>query len=676
MNLKRVVQRAFIALGVVAFGIALAMMYGMGVELPFGWFAVSLGGVLSILIGLLTVRDRLRSDVTETDVPDPELPPYSPPPGDDVDQALYEMIELRHGLTENRERIEDRVERAAIRLIRKRDDCSRTEAIAQLQSGEWTDNEVAAAFFTGDEVEIEGVDGGGGITALFGADEDLVRFKKQLEITVEELSELSSVEFSPPTEEQSESTLSRIRRRIRGGEGAEETGDEGEVVATNWNAEDSSIESIETDEPFVDIGVHETNRWLGVSAFALISLGVGTFLTQPGLVVAGSVGVAYAAYARATAVPATENLEVERTLSDEDPRPGDEIQIEVTVRNRGGSTLADLRLIDVVPDPFVVTRGSPRMYTALRPGDEVTFSYEVLVERGQYRWPMLAVARDLSGSTERESLVTPEQDLVCKPALAAYTDTPVRAQTTMYSGDVETEQGGPGLEFHSVREYRKSDPMNRINWKRFARTGEFSTVDFRQEKAATITLLFDTRESAFTASRPGMKNAVNLSADAATNVFTSLYDAGNLVGIAAFDTVPCWLSPGAGSEHIERAKLLFATHPALSPIPPSKQNIEGSYIDPMTHVRRQLPNNSQVFLFTPLADDYAAETARRLDSAGHLVTIITPDTTNDETVGQRLAMLERNVRIGELRERGIRAIDWSPEDRLSLSFQRAEARWS
>jgi uncharacterized protein (DUF58 family) len=253
---------------------------------------------------------------------------------------------------------------------------------------------------------------------------------------------------------------------------------------------------------------------------------------------------------------------------------------------------------------------------------------------------------------------------------------PVRAQTTQYSGDVETEQGGPGLEFHSVREYREGDPMNRINWKRYARTGEFSTVDFRQEKAASITLLFDTRESAFVAPGPGKANAVDLGVAAATNVFTSLYDAGNLVGVAAFDTVPCWLSAGAGSEHLERAKRLFATHPALSPVPPSKQNIEGTYIDPMTHVRRQLPTNSQVFLFTPLADDYAAETARRLDSAGHLVTIISPDTTNDETVGQRLATLERRVRLNELRERGIRAIDWDPEDRLGLQFERAQARWA
>ena len=667
MNLKRIAQRTLIGIGLLGFLAGIAIISGVDLGLPFGAQAVALVGVIGTLLGLATVRTRLNGEITETVTPEPELPPYSPPPGDEVDEQFYEMIHMQHGMVENRERIEDRLEAAAIRVIRQRDDCSRTAALATLKSGEWTDNETAAAFFTDERPESES---GGGLTQLLGADEQLTAFKSRVEETVDALAELGDVTFDADeeAEPESESFVASLRRRL--------TAEEEDRVPTNWNEDASSIESFATDEPFVAVDTHPTNRWLGVSAFAFLALGVGTFFYQPGLLLAGSVGVAYAAYARATANPTTENLEVDRTMSDDDPNPGDEIQVTVTVKNAGNSMLPDLRLVDVVPDPFVVVHGSPRLCTALRSGDEVTFTYTVVVERGDYSWPMLAIARDFSGSTERETLHTPEERLVCKPPLSATVNMPVRAQTTQYSGDVETERGGPGLEFHSVREYREGDPMNRINWKRYARTGEFATVDFRQEKAASITLLFDTRDRAFTSASPGMPNAVDLSVAAAANVFTSLYDAGNLVGVAAFDTVPCWLSPGAGSKHLERAKLLFATHPALSPIRPSKQHIEGSYIDPMTHVRRQLPSNSQVFLFTPLADDYAAETARRLDSAGHLVTLISPDTTNDDTVGQRLARLERSLRLGELRERNIRVIDWNPSDRLRLQLDRAQTRWA
>jgi len=664
MNVSQLVRRLLVGVGVIAFGVGVASIAGVGPSIPAGQTAIGLVGVVSILLGLFSARSRLQSDQMETVTPDPELPPHTPPPGDEVDEQLYEMIELQHGMQENRERIEERLEAAAIRIIRQRDDCSRIEAQVKLQEGNWTDNEVARDFFS----DESGASGGGGIENLLGSTNESAEFRDEVKVVVDELARLGGMEFEGTTGPSEKS--GGFLARLRGGDGEDET------VQTQWNADASSIDRFDVDEPFVDLDTHETNRWIGVTAFALLALGLGVFVSQPGLVLAGSVAVGYAAYARATATPPTEDIEVEREFSDDAPDPGDEVQVTVTVRNAGPSILPDLRLIDVVPDPFIVTRGSPRLHTSLRAGEADTFSYTVEVERGNHTWPLLCLARDFSGSVERESLVTPEDNLVCKPVLSARTGMPVRAQTTQYAGDVETSVGGSGLEFHSVREYRNGDPMNRINWKRFARTGEFATIDFRQEKAAKITLLFDTRERAYSAESPGKPHAVDLSVHAATDVFSSLYDAGNLVGVAAFDTVPCWLAPGAGSAHLERARELFAEHPALSAVPPSKSNIEGTYIDPMTHVRRQLPSNSQVFLFTPLADDYASETARRLDSAGHLVTIVSPDTTSDKTVGQRLAHIERELRLAELRERGIRAIDWDPEDRLSLEIERAQTRWA
>jgi len=80
-----------------------------------------------------------------------------------------------------------------------------------------------------------------------------------------------------------------------------------------------------------------------------------------------------------------------------------------------------------------------------------------------------------------------------------------------------------------------------------------------------VTLLFDTRQRAYVASEPGKPHAVDSAVHAASDVFGALFDQGNLVGIAAFDTVPCWFDAGAGSEHRERARMLFAQHPALSP---------------------------------------------------------------------------------------------------------------
>jgi uncharacterized protein (DUF58 family) len=94
----------------------------------------------------------------------------------------------------------------------------------------------------------------------------------------------------------------------------------------------------------------------------------------------------------------------------------------------------------------------------------------------------------------------------------------------------------------------------------------------------------------------------------------------------------------------------------------------------MTHIRRQLGSGSQVMMFSPLISQYPAEVARRLDSAGHRVSVISPDPTADRTAGQQLARVERAIRINRLREHGINVIDWGTDETLGLSLQRANRR--
>ncbi|WP_459194075.1 DUF58 domain-containing protein [Halosimplex sp. J119] len=672
MDIEELLNRLLIAIGALLFvgAMALIVVPGAGSALPFGNEVIFGIGALGAVTGFGVARRRLKGEVEETVTPDPERPAGNPMPGEDVDRMLYEMTHLRQGVNENREHLEDRLENLAVAVVRNREDCSVEEARRILDAGEWTDNEQAAAFFQGERTAAEeaGLSG-----SLLSGTDDVAAFENQFRETVEELIRVGDVDVSHSVEvdtEDDRSFLDRLLGRSAGGD------DEDDAVESNWNEADSSIPTFRTSEPFEDVSLQHTNRWLGVTAFALVAVGIGTVTFTPGLMLAGTVGVAYTIYARVSAVPRTEGLVVEREFDVEDPEPGDLVEVTLTVRNESGSILPDLRLVDAVPDAFVVTDGVPRLHTALQAGAQAQIEYTVRVERGEYEWPLLVVARDFSGGVERTSLVTPDAQMRIVPPLRVTNDVPVRAQTTQYAGDVDTKQGGSGLEFYSVRDYRPGDPMNRINWKQVANTGELATIDFRQEKAATVTILFDTRQSSYISAGPDEPHAVDHSVHAASDVFGALYDQGNLVGVAAFDTVPCWYAPGAGSEHLENARVLFAQHPALSPRPPERQDHESQYIDPMTHVRRRLPSTSQIFLFSPLADDYAAEVARRLDSEGHLVTVISPDVTVDETVGQRLTRIERTARVRYLRERGIRVLDWDPDERLSLEIQKAQTRWA
>jgi uncharacterized repeat protein (TIGR01451 family) len=416
----------------------------------------------------------------------------------------------------------------------------------------------------------------------------------------------------------------------------------------------------------------DTNRWVGVEGGALLAGGVGVVVRQPGLLLAAVVCIAFVAYARVGDAP-DPDLAVERELSDPHADPGDDVTVRVRVRNVGDVTLPDLRLVDGVPPALEVTDGSARHGTALRPGKRATFSYTVTATRGRHEWEPLSVAtRNLSGSREREAEATTETVLRSLPTLSATADLPLRGLTTRYTGRVSTDVAGEGVEFYSTREYRPGDPATRVDWNRYARTGEVATLTFREERAATVVLLVDAREEAYLARERDEPNAVELSVDAATRAFTALADSGDRVGVTALSPRDCWLAPSVGDNHRASARELFATHPAFDSTPPSRS----TYLTlQMRRLRRRLAPDAQLILFSPLADDAVVRRARELDAVGHLVTVVSPDVTRTDSTGRSLARIERRNRISRLRGAGIRVLDWG-EESLATELARAATGWS
>jgi len=416
----------------------------------------------------------------------------------------------------------------------------------------------------------------------------------------------------------------------------------------------------------------ETERWRGVAGVALALVGAGVVTRQPALVVVGAVGVGYAVYARIGSAPAA-TLDLERRVSDDDPEPGDEVVVTVRARNVGDAAIPDLRLVDGVPPGLAVVDGPARIATALRPGATAAFDYTVRASRGAHEWESaLAVTRDAAGTEERTTALATPTRIVCTPTLSAGGDLPLRGLTTVSHGRVPTDIGGSGVEFHATREYRRGDPVKRIDWNRWARTGDLATLELREERAATVVLLIDARESAYAATDPDADTAVEASVEAAGQAFSALVDAGDRVGIAALGPRDCWLSPGSGRAHAARARDTLATDPALAPTPG-----DGSFYRSLwlRRFRRRLPGDAQVLFFTPLVDDVAASLARRIDAHGHLVTVLSPDVTTGGTLGRRLAAFERRERLRDLRGSGLRAIEWGDRS-FPVAVARATGRWS
>ncbi|WP_255197383.1 DUF58 domain-containing protein [Halorarius litoreus] len=417
----------------------------------------------------------------------------------------------------------------------------------------------------------------------------------------------------------------------------------------------------------------ETSRWVGVGAVALVAAALGIAVAQPALLLAGGVGVVFVAYA-AVAAPPTGALELVRELDRTDAAPGDLVTVTVRVRNVGDSTLPDVRLVDGVPPGLNVVEGSPRLGTALRPGKHATLRYTVEATRGAHEFdPATVLLRGFSGAIERETTVETSEptQLTCVPTLSTGVPIPLRAQTTQYTGRVATDTGGAGTEFHAVRDYRPGDPISRIDWRRAARTGEFATVEYRQEQAATVQLVVDTREAAHVGSEDGA-SAIERSVAAAGEAFTSLLATGDQVGLVAYGPTDAFLQPGAGDEHRARARHLLATDPAFAATPADRPFYASIRLD---RLRRRLSPETQVVLFSPMTDEYILSVARRLDAYGHRVTVISPNPCDSGSPGRALARAERDLRLSNLRGAGIRVVDWG-EESLATAIAEARTRWS
>jgi uncharacterized repeat protein (TIGR01451 family) len=417
----------------------------------------------------------------------------------------------------------------------------------------------------------------------------------------------------------------------------------------------------------------ETGRWVGIGALALVVGAVGVAMRQPAVLLLSVVGVVYAAFARRGRPPPVD-LAVERTLSSASASPGEVVEVTVRVENVGDATLSDLRLVDGVPPGLAVVEDSPRLGTALRPGRTATFRYGVQAIRGAHEFgPMQVLARDAAGAYERETAVPAPGTVTCLPELGDPGTVPLFGAASRYTGRVTTDTGGEGVEFYATREYRPGDPPGRIDWNRHARTRELATLLFREERAATVVLLVDTRAQAFRTSAPGSPHAVARSVAAAGDLFEGLLAGGDRVGLASFGPRECWIAPSAGSTHRERVRRVLAESEAFGYDPPEEDYLP---VDRLTELRRRAPVDAQFVLLSPLTDDYIAKVARRLQAYGYPVTVISPDVTSGGSEARQLAAVERQTRLNELREADLRVVDLGDDEQLSVAVERASAGWS
>ena len=643
----------------------------LGMGLLANWAPVIMpytpGRVTLAVIGLFTLiqayrvarRDGLGA-IDEANPPTPECPSPASVPGEELGDVLREFVGSSR-IIYRQERFREGLRTAAHTVLTTFGGYADEEASAALSNGMWTEDPIAAAFIAGrvgsrtSPVEW--------VQRAFQRESTLSR---RVRHTVDAIGSVVGMDWDS----------NRADRGVRGlwSRFRNLTTDRGSVVVGSESNRAPPEPSVGYE---VDAGnpsgreVHPTEHWAGISFLALVGIGVGLLAQRPSLLLVGAVGIGYAAYARSAMFPPGE-VSITRTIDTDRPDPGEPVRVRVTITNESDRPLADVRVIDGVPAAIGVSSGSPRLGTALRAGTSETFEYTVRARRGEHSFqPATVITRDLAGSQEQERRVRAEVQttLLCSPTFQPLTSrVPLRPVATKTVGDEPTNTGGSGVEFFETRAYRPGDPLSRIDWNRWARTGELTTLDYREERAARVILLIDARNAAYVAPQAFEETAVERATLAAGRLYRTLANAGNRVGVATVSPDPGYLAPEFGTDQYVRVQeFLSASPPSLPPTTDDRRAIAVT----IHRLRTQLSAGTQVIFLSPLTDAPSERLARWLEAAGYPTTVVSPDASTDRTAGQRFAGVARRLRVARLRRGGIPVIDWPWMDTLDLAVVRA-----
>ena len=574
----------------------------------------------------LVVQKRRSQGLHLSETPDVELPHLTAVPGDRLDAVLETFPGVEGVEPTSLSSIRSGLRQAAVTVLTRYGGYSESEARERVADGSWTADREVSEFLC---------------DPAAGNDQPADRTERErlIDRATEAIVDVSNV---APAEEHGSGTVS--------------------AASPQQIPDDVEQTAIEPDESHEDTGPipgdrRETNHWVGVGFVVLVCLGVGTLTRNPGILLGAIVGIGYAAYARSTPV-GTVDLAIERSISQTEPEPGETVEVTLSVRNEGTQLLSDLRIVDGVPESLAVSDGSPRRGTILRGGDSVRLSYTITARRGSHEFgPTLALVRNLPGSVEQELYLSDPTTITCRPTIQPLQESvPLRSQATPYTGQVETDDGGTGVEFQSVREYHPGDSLGRIDWNRRARTGELTTVEFREERAATVVILVDCRRSAYVGPTETGGTAVEQAVSGAERTFTRLLADGNQVGVATAGVADRWLAPGTGPSHRHEGTGLLGAVPLFE----SDRATDAGETPLWSHeLGRRLPETAQILVFTPLSDPRTLYDLQQFEAHGHSVTVISPDPTAERTASHRLARLRRSVTVTDLRQSGIPVFDWA-----------------
>ena len=242
---------------------------------------------------------------------------------------------------------------------------------------------------------------------------------------------------------------------------------------------------------------------------AYVVAGTAMYLFAYGVVLLLVISVAIA--------PRNLKLDGERTGLYPRVTEGDRLDVALTLQAR--RSVSTFLLEERVPERLGTTVKVP--VTRLGKGREVSHRYTLrAARRGVYQvGPLVAVASDPLGLSERETVVAEPFELLVHPRLDLVSDRPLtRAHEDPPIRPPVSRPWPSGMEFYGMREYRRGDDTRKIVWKATARTGTVMIREAEQGITDHITIILDTDRTHHSSDGEGLSESFEVGVRAAASL--------------------------------------------------------------------------------------------------------------------------------------------------------------
>jgi uncharacterized protein (DUF58 family) len=366
---------------------------------------------------------------------------------------------------------------------------------------------------------------------------------------------------------------------------------------------------------------------------------------------------------------ATRHLSVERTS------PNQNVDVTVTVTNRG-SSLDEILLEDLLPQGLTVRSGLSRHLLRFKKGESYTFAYTLSGPRGGYVFEGLeARVNDHLAVSRSKVRVEAKGRLFVLPPVTRVRHIAIRPRRTrVYAGSIPARAGGSGTDFFGVREYQPGDPPSAINWRASARyTDTLYANEYQQERVADVGIVLDGRK--LTNEFAGGHSLFEYSVQAAASLADALLNQGNRVGLLLYASYLGWTFPGYGK--FQRERILHALANAKTG--------ESQVFSDLEYIPTRLfPPESQIVFVSPLNDE-DLKPLIRLRAQGYDVLVVSPNPVKFELsylsasnqnidLAGRVIHMERLLLLQKLQRANIHVLDWDVSESFDLLVRKTFSR--